>query len=181
MVLVGIDSPALTYLVEAIKPGYDPSADDPVLAAERVAMVRNYVYGGVQFWVLPTVECEYNRIRDPDRHLRHERAAWILLHNAPIRVSAAAIDTRAAELLPFHAGISDCLIVAEAELADSANPLSVLVTFDDDLIDHLTGRTRLTLQYPSAFWQSLGIGPGATPVTAPHPSNPLAHVDWWRV
>ena len=71
--------------------------------------------------------------------------------------------------------------VAEAEFADSANPLSVLVTFDDDLIAHLTGRTRLTLQYPSAFWQSLGIGPGATPVNAPHPSNPLAHMDWWRV
>lgn len=177
MAFVGIDSQALTYLVEAIEPGYDPAAD-PALAAERVAMVRSYVYGGVRFWVMPTVEAEYNRIRNPDRHLRHQRAAWILLHDAPIRAPAGAIDTRASELRPFHAaGANDCRIVAEAELAG----LSKLVTFDNDLIVHLTEHTRLTLQRPSAFWQSLGIGPGATPVLEPHPCNPLAHVDWWRL
>jgi predicted nucleic acid-binding protein len=174
---VGIDSPSLTYLVEAIEPGYDPAADEPTLADQRVAMVRSYFYGNVQFWVIPTVETEYNRIRDPDRHLRHQQAAWTLLHDAPIRVPEDTINRRASELGLFHSGSADCRIVAEAELAG----LAELVTFDGKLIDHLTGRTRLALARPSAFWQSLGIGPGAAPVLEPRPSNPLAHVDWWRL
>ena len=163
--------------MEAIEPGYDPAADKPTLADQRLAMVRSYLYGRVQFWVMPTVETEYNRIRDPDRHLRHQRAAWTLLHDAPIRVSKDAIARRASELRLFHSGTADCHIVAEAELAGLAD----LVTFDSDLIDHLTGHTRLALTTPSAFWRSLGIGPGATPVLLPHASNPLAHVDWWRL
>src|SRR5262245_44645075 len=113
--VVGIDSQALTYLVEAIEPGYDPAADDPVVAAERVAMVRSYLYGDVRFWVMPTVAAEYNEIRSPDRHLRHERATRMLLHDALIKAPGDAIDVRASEFQPFHSGIADCRVVAEAE------------------------------------------------------------------
>jgi predicted nucleic acid-binding protein len=171
--LVAIDSNVLTYLVEAIEPGYDPAADDPVLAAERIAMICTYLYAGVQFWVMPTVESEYNRIRDPSRHLRHQRAAWILLHDAPVD----APGNRAGHLTGFHGGVEDCRIVAEAE----ASGVATLVTRDDDLIANLGPHTKLVLQYPSAFWASLGIPPGSTPHLEPSPSNPLAHVSWWRL
>ena len=57
----------------------------------------------------------------------------------------------------------------------------VRATFDGELFDRLTGRARLTLTRPSAFWRSLGIGPGAPPVLEPTPCNPLSHVDWWRL
>jgi hypothetical protein len=177
MAVVGIDSQVLTYLVEAIEPAYNPAADDLRLAPERVAMVRSYYYGNVRFWVLPTVECEYNQIRDPAKHLRHQRGAWVLLHDAPLGVPSAALDARAEELRAYHSGHADCRIVAEAELAG----LSTLVTFDDSLIAHLTERTSLALTYPSTFWESLGIGPGAALAIDPHPANPLAQQSWWRL
>jgi hypothetical protein len=167
----------LTYLVEAIQPGYNPAADNPVLAVERVAMVRSLVYGGVRFWVMPTVQSEYDKIRDPSRHLRHQRTAWILLHDAPVEAPPGAVEARASELQAFHPQAHDCRIVAEGERAG----LSELVTFDEELIAHLTRHTPLALTRPSTFWQSLGIGPGAVPALQPGPSNPLAHVDWWRL
>jgi hypothetical protein len=72
--LVKIDSNALTYLGEAIEPVYDPSRDDPGLAEQRVAMIRSYFYGSVQFWVLPTVELECDQIRNRSKHRSHQHA-----------------------------------------------------------------------------------------------------------
>ena len=175
--LVAIDSNALTYLVEAIEPAYDPAHDAPGLAAERIAMIRTYLYGGVQFWVMPTVEAEYNRIQDPSRHLRHQRAAWILLHDAPVDTPANDLNVRARALNAFHSGATDCRIVAEAEVSGVRS----LVTRDDKLITNLQPHTKLLLQYPSAFWASLNIAPGSKPLLEPHPSTPLAHVLWWRL
>lgn len=175
--LVAIDSNALTYLVEAIEPGYDPKRDVPELAAERIAMIRTYLYAGVQFWVMPTVEAEYNRIRDPLRHLRHQRTAWILLHDAPVEAPPNALATRAAQLASHHPGANDCSILAESE----ASGVPSLVTRDDALIENLQPHTKLLLQYPSAFWQSLRISPGSRPLLEPHATNPLAGVSWWRL
>ena len=44
-----IDSNALTYLVEAMTPGYAPILDESSLAAERLAMIRTYLYTDVLF------------------------------------------------------------------------------------------------------------------------------------
>jgi hypothetical protein len=175
--LVAIDSNALTYLVDAIEPSYDPDHDAPALAAERKAMIRAYIYGGVQFWIMPTVEAEYDKIRDPSRHLRHQRAAWILLHDAPIGASANALSARASQLAPHHPDANDRRIVAEAE----ASGLRSLLTRDDAMIANLQPHTELILQYPSAFWASLDVSPYSVPVHKPHPTNPLAHVPWWYV
>jgi hypothetical protein len=175
--LVAVDSNALTYLVEAVQPRYDPTRDPPALAAERVAMIRAYLYGGVQFWVMPTVEAEYNKIRDPSRHLRHQRAAWILLHDAPIEAPSNALDARASQLAFHDPGASDCRIVAEAETSGVPS----LLTRDEALIANLQPHSKLLLQYPSQFWASLRISPGSTPVLEPHPTNPLAHAVWWRL
>ena len=59
---VAIDSNALTYLIQAIEPGYDPKHDDPILAKERIAMIRIYLYTGYALYVLPEVESEYKKI-----------------------------------------------------------------------------------------------------------------------
>lgn len=175
--LVAIDSNALTYLVEAMEPGYDPADDAPGLAAERIAMIRTYLYAGVQFWVMPTVEAEYNRIRDPSRHLRHQRTVWILLLDAPVDAPSDSLTARARQLASHHPGANDCRIVAESE----ASGVCSLVTRDDTLIANLQPHTKLLLQYPSLFWASLGISPGASPLFQPHTTNALAQVSWWRL
>ena len=140
-------------------------------------MIRAYLYGGVQFWVMPTVEVEYNKIRDSSRHLRHQRAAWILLHDAPVDATSNALTARAGQLASDHPAANDCRIVAESE----ASGVCSLVTRDDNLIANLQPHTKLLLQYPTAFWASLGVSPGSMPVNKPHPTNPLAHVSWWHV
>jgi hypothetical protein len=105
--LIGIDSNSLTYLVEAIEPRYEPRADDPNIAAERIAMLRTYLYAGVQFWVSPTVAREYNRIRQPSKHLKHQRTAFILLNDSPPSTLGTDVQRRAKELEAFHVGKSD--------------------------------------------------------------------------
>jgi hypothetical protein len=139
---VAIDSNALTYLVEAMEPGYDPARDVPNLAAERIAMIRTYLYGGIQFWVMPTVEAEYNQIRGRSRHLDHQQAAWVLLHDAPLDTPSKSLDIRASQLAAHHPGANDCRVVAESE----ASGVLALVTRDDDLIEDLRSHTKLLLR-----------------------------------
>jgi hypothetical protein len=96
--LVGIDSKALTYLIEAMEPTYDPKEDQSSLAAERIAMIRIYLYGGYVFRVLPTVMQEYNRIRTELRRIRHERTTDILLDPVPWELKADLVEPRAQQL-----------------------------------------------------------------------------------
>jgi hypothetical protein len=175
--IVAIDSNALTYFVEAIEPGYDPTADAPDLAFERVAMIRSYLYGGVCFWIMPTAQEEYLRIRDPVRHKQHQSTAWVLFLDHPVSAEPALIENRAQELAQFHANLSDCMVVAEAEAAG----VPALLTRDSALILHLGQQTALTIQYPSTYWRTLGIGPGSPLQLAPHSSNPLLTATWWRI
>jgi hypothetical protein len=141
-------------------------------------MLRSYFYGAIRFWIMPTVRREYDAIPDPSRHLRHQKAAWIHLHDAPIHPPGGMVDARTSGLQAFHSGHADCRIVAEAEHAG----LAQFLTFDEDLIGHLAGRTSVTLTRPSAFWQSLRIAPGASTIfhndRAPRrqPSRPPALV-----
>jgi hypothetical protein len=174
---VAIDSNALTYFVEAIEPSYHPSTDDPTLAVERLAMIRSYLYRAIGLWVMPTVVVEYNRIRDPARHFQHKSNARVLLLDHPVGASAGFLAGRAKELGAHHKGAADTYVVAEAEAAG----VPVLLTRDDDLINDLQPHTSLLLQYPSAFWASLGVPAGATPYLTPSPPNPLAFVSWWRI
>jgi len=61
---VAIDSNALTYLIEANQPGYDPSTDLQ-LGKQRLAMIRTLFYSDRLLWVGPTVEAEYKKILNP--------------------------------------------------------------------------------------------------------------------
>ena len=172
-VFTAVDSNVLTYLVEAIEPAYDPTIGDPSIALERLAIVQSFIYGDVRFWVSPTVEVEYNRIRTPAKHLRHERTAWVLLEDVPLRGDQVALDARAQSLVAFHSDVDDCRIVAEAE----EHRVESLLTRDDDLIAHLTARTPLALQYPSKLWQSLALPRGAKPRRT---VQSLGSRSWWR-
>ncbi len=170
-----IDSNALTYLVEAMTPGYAPSLDKSALAAERVAMIRTYLYTDVLFWVGPEVEKEYERIRDQNRHLLHFQTVAVLLAEGGVD-SSFAIDARARELEAFHSGVSDCRVVAESE----ARGCAILLTCDDALATRLASRAKLQILRPTAFWLQLDVSPGTPIKRTPSRSNPLSGVDWWR-
>ena len=166
--LIGVDSNALTYLIDATEPGYDPASDDPALAAERVAMFRIFLYGDRGFWVSPTVKQEYGQIRNQYRFVRHDSVTGSLLLDQDLdEASEHQLRARALDLERHHTGARDCLILAEVELMG----LDTLLSFDPQFVRRVNDHTGVNVTRPSAFWHGLGIPPGANPVWSPVPSN----------
>lgn len=175
--LVGIDSNALTYLIEAMRPGYDPASDPSGLAPERLAMIRVFLYGARGLHLTPMVTREYEAIRNDERQAAHARAACILLVEGSWQLDDEAVTARASDLRRHHDQPDDCRVVAESE----AMGLTHLLTCDGDLIDKLGPAASVTVERPTGYWARLGVKPGARPIWSPHGSNPLSAVSWWRV
>lgn len=175
---IAIDSNALTYLIEAIDPDYDPSADKSKVALERIAMIRSYLYCDCPFQVLPTVAYEYSRISKEDWRLTHERVSNVLLLDDSSELDEEAIRLRAKDLFVHHSKEKDCRIAAEAEAAG----VTVLLTRDKDLIGRLGPIVKgLSIMRPTDFLAKLAIGPNTKPILSPAPSNPLYDKSWWRL
>jgi len=179
---VGVDSMALTYLVLAMQPSYDPAMDDERLAEERIAIFRLYLHTVETFFVPPTVLKEYQPIRDSEWREQHRGICEVLLFDYPWKVEEQAVDQRKEFYLKFHNKEKDCQMVAESEIGDIGfGGLDVLLTNDDGLLKHLSGKTQtLNLIKPSEYWQSLAIPKGTRPRTVPHATNPLAKKTWWK-
>ncbi len=99
---IAIDSNALTYLLEAMEPAYDPSNDDFALACERLAMIRSYLYAEQCFYILPQVEAEYRRIRHEDWRTAHEELVGALLLETDWPLDSNTVACRKAEFLNLH-------------------------------------------------------------------------------
>ncbi len=69
---VGIDSNALTYLLDAMDETYGLRIDPAAIAPERLAMIRCFFYADCSFWVSPTVRAEYLRIGDREKQAKHD-------------------------------------------------------------------------------------------------------------
>jgi len=169
---VCVDSNALTYLVEAMTNGGCPTGD---VAAEKIALLRIYLYRNDVLYLSQTVELEYQRIKDETRKLYHKQIADILLGEIQ-PVDSNAIKARTTDYLAHHGKQEDCRVLSECELGGG----DVLLTYDQDFLKRLRGKTqRIELCAPSEFWSSLAIPKGTRPVTSPHPSNPLSKEVWW--
>ncbi len=175
--VVGIDSNALTYLIEAMRPGYDPARDPSGLGPERIAMIRVFLYGARGLHLTPMVAVEYQAIRNDEKRAAHARAACILLLDGPWRLDEEAVAARVAELRRRHGSLKDCRVVAESE----ATRITHLLTCDGDLIDNLRNLASVKIERPTEYWARLSVRPGARPIWSPHDSNPLSLVSWWRV
>lgn len=171
-----LDTNAVSFLEEAVAIGYDPRTDDPVLAAERIACFRIYLWApGVH--VSETAVRESERIRDV--RLRAARDRFVGLHLGESEVwdeIRGPIEARVEQLLSLHPQEGDCRIVAEAEVMGGTD----LATFDERLRRTLGDVARVRLLPPSALWADLAVARGTLPRLAPAPGNPLAHAPWWR-
>ena len=173
---VAVDSNALTYLIEANQPDYDPSTDLQ-LGKQRLAMIRTLFYSDRLLWVGPTVEAEYKKILNPEKYDDHRRIAQYVLEDQPLRVDAALLEARVRELKGRHRGEADCRVLAETEFAG----LDTLLSCDGDMLSAFTGMSTVTIQQPSEFWESLAITAGTMPIRSPAPGHPLFGKDWWRI
>ena len=174
---VAIDSNALTYLVEAMEPNYDPANDDPSLAVERISMLRTFLYTGTPFYVLPQVRKEYNNIPRYEWRNIHASTVGVLLEEIFIENQDNAIQKRKTEFMSFYPKNKDCQVLAEAE----AMNMSSLLTRDDNFINRLSPHTTIQMVYPSEFWNNLNIVSGAELKTFPLESNPLFGKSWWKI
>jgi predicted nucleic acid-binding protein len=169
---VCVDSNAMTYLVEAMSDGACPVGS---VAAEKIALLRIYLYREDILYLSPTVKSEYQNIRDNLRRFHHEQMADILLDDIT-RVDSTAIEARKTEYLASHDKEKDCRILAECELGGG----NVLLTYDQKFLRRLQGKTRnISLSAPSEFWAKLAIPKGVRPSKILHSSNPLSKQTWW--
>lgn len=173
---VAIDSNALSYLIDAHQPGYDPSTD-LYLGPQRLAMVRMLFYSDRLLWVGPTVEAEYKKIRNTERYDDHRRIAQYVLEDQPLRVDLTSLEARVRELNSSHRGEADCRVVAETEFAG----LDTLLSCDADMLGAFGGVSNVKIRLPSEFWEFLAIVPGSMPVRSPDRGHPLFEKNWWKI
>jgi rRNA-processing protein FCF1 len=175
---IAIDSNALTYLINAIDPDYDPLNDTPKNKKERQAMLRIFLYQGDPFHILPQVIKEYNDIPGYEWRSLHESTTWALFMEFHIANQKHKIDQRRDEFLTIHKNKhKDCQLLAEAESAS----MDVLLTRDNNFKKNLSEIAKIKIMYPSEYWESLNMQAGISPKIAPATSNPLFGKYWWQI
>jgi len=171
-----LDSQCFTYLITAL---VSPNEPTDVLAKEKVALVRSFLYSGAYHFITPTADKEWRQISDQSRRDFHKIWNSVNIGTTPFYSpnQQAEADARVAELLKFHNGRNDCLILAEAEILGA----SKLLSFDKLFVRNLTLQAKIELISPSEHWLSMNIAPGSKPEVVPHTNNPLAQAYWWRI
>lgn len=174
-VVIALDSNVVTYLVEAMREGYDPGVDDDHrLRGERVAAMRVFLYVGDLF-VTPTVIAELGSISEAARRKFHELVGLALLGELA-QLDGHQVERRAREFLEHHPTEQDCLILAEGEVGGVGR----LLTLDRCLATRLQPFTSVRITAASTFWEELALPRGIDPRWLPASSNPLATQAWWR-
>lgn len=173
-----IDSNLLTYLIEALKPGYDPKDDKSNIAPHRLAILRIYFYSKQPLYITPTVQHEYSEIRMKEWKKEHESAHNILLLDLNPLPDSKLVSFETAYYSRFHKEKLDCKIVAEAEVAG----IDYFLTSDEKLYKNLRCHSKsLKIMKADEFWvEVLTIPKGTDPRLAPHPKNPLYEKSWWK-
>ena len=174
---IAIDSNALTYLINAMVPDYDPLNDMPLNKEERQAMLRIYLYQGIPFYILPQVMNEYDAISIYDWRNLHKSTVGTLLIEFRITNQKHEIDKRRNEFLKYHNKYKDCQLTAEAERAG----MDLLLTKDIGLKKNLSGIATIRIMYTSEYWASLNLQSNIKPQLAPAESNPLFGKTWWQI
>ena len=175
---ISLDTNALTFFVNAISVGYDPSVDSPDVAREKIAIIKIFFYTGDLFFIVPTVEKEYNNIKDVVFKDDHSEVHSVLMNDYLATPNKNDVKDRQDYYFGFHGKREDCRILAEAELAG----YDVLLTYDKKLINRVKGKTiSILLLMPSEYLAMLNIPSGARPVWAPHKTNPLSRKSWWLI
>jgi hypothetical protein len=171
--LVALDTQCFSYLLDAIA-GIEEPTD--ALAEERKALIRSWFYMPATFYLPQTVIVECERIRLPERRDLHSSFVMTLFLNMPVR-HPGNVAVRTHALMQSHSEMNDCRILAETEDLG----LKHLLTYDRLLLQRLHPISdTVTIQTPTAYWQSLAIPRGAKPRTVPHHTNPLSQQTWWR-
>lgn len=179
-IALALDSNTMTYLNEAMEPGYHPDRDKSKLCRERVSLLRIFLYKECHLCILPTVKSEYEAIKDSLKRNSHSQLHIVHMFE-PAMQKKIRIDELASCYLRFHSKKKDCRILAEAEEVHSISRIDYLLTCDKNFLGRLSSQTTsVSLILPSVLWSTLEIPRGAPPKLTPHPTNPLSKQIWWQ-
>jgi len=175
--MIALDSNAMTYWIAAMSAVARPPADP--CQQEKIALARIFFWmpDGSGFNLTPTVEAEYQAIRDRPKLDNHE--SWSLVMLCPVRPlpDSNMVAVRATELSKHHSGTNDCQIVAECELTN----MVALLTCDPRLLKNLSAEARgVQLFRPTEYWERMSVPKGKMPIRHPHSSNPMSQCTWWH-
>jgi hypothetical protein len=169
---ISIDSNVITYLLEAMSPGYDPLSDP--LSNERRDMIRIALYIHYKIYVLPTVKRECKRIPDMMKRLDHE--GQTILNTRPWKLDDQRVEERKNDFLLCHKKETDCRILAEAEYVK----MNILLSCDKKFIKRLNLKANgVEIIRPTEYWERMDVSPGTQPKRRPYPSTPLWQKTWW--
>lgn len=174
---ISLDSNALTYLIEAIDPDYDPLNDQQSNYLQRVSMIRIFLYGGLRCGILPQVLKEVGDISKEKWRETHESTTGVLFHEIVPNWSKSDLKMRKEVLLKAHPKEKDCTLLAESEFAG----INVLLTRDEQFKNHLNTISTVEIIFPSDFLESMNIQKNTAPKFCPLESNPLSGKSWWKI
>jgi hypothetical protein len=116
--MIALDSNAMTYWIDAM--GSVPGPPVAPCTDEKVTLARIFFWmpTGSCFHYTPTVESEYQAIKD--RAQRDNHLSWAIRLISPVwpPPDPTQVEARAADLRTHHSGERDVRIVAECELGD---------------------------------------------------------------
>ena len=169
---ITIDSNAITFLLGAMSPGYDPLSDS--LSNERRAIIRIALYIR-KIKVPPTVTAECKRIPNMLKRLEHE--GQTILDARPWKLDDQRVEERKNDFLLCHENKeADCRILAEAEYVK----MNILLSFDNKFIKNLNFKANgLEIIRPTEYWDRMDVSPLLQPARRPEPSTPLWKLRWW--
>ena len=164
-------------LLRQLIPISNPRADSVELAEEKKAILRAFLYKRIAYYIGPTVEAEYKKIKINEKYQAHVSFCDILLLGGPWQLNSPSLKQRTQTLRSYHSGQKDCDILAESEEMG----LDLLLTNDKNFLKHLGHVSKaITIVRPSQFWASLEVPQGTAPAWRPTDSNPLLQKTWWH-
>lgn len=110
--MIALDSNAMTYLIDAMSSVSGPPIG--CCSEEKIALARIYFWMPDEsgFHLTPTVQKEYEAIRQQVKRENHE--SWRMVHISQVNPSPSveAVSTRADAFLADHNGVDDRRILA---------------------------------------------------------------------
>jgi hypothetical protein len=176
-VMVALDSNAMTYFIEAMNSVHAAPAGPQAGAKKALARIFFYLPRESCFHYTPTVQLEYQRIKNALK--KDDHRSWAMTHISPVMPppDPVKLATRVAQLLAYHKKEMDCTVLAECELCE----IKTLLTIDRDFLKLLGPKAlRVKITTPEDYWRQLGIPAGTRPNCIPTADNPLSGTSWWR-
>ncbi|MBU1568058.1 MAG: hypothetical protein KJ630_20845 [Proteobacteria bacterium] len=173
---ISLDSTALTYLIEAINPNYNPLIDEQSNYLQRVSIIRIFLYGGVSCCILPQVFKDVGDLSEYKLNENNESTTGFLFHEVTPKCSELDLKKRKEELLKAHPQEKDCTLLAEAEFAG----IDVLLTRDEQFKNRLNPLSSVEILFPSDYLALLNTQKDSKPKLRPLEANLQFGKSWWK-